>query len=68
MVSASRVLAEVAILLRGDFKDWRVALAEDDNFREAADGRVIGSVRFGPTSSTSASLDTVAKSEIVSPS
>lgn len=70
IVSASRVLAEVAILLlRGNLSDCSVALALEDIFKEAADERAaVVSVRIGPTSSTAASLDDVATRNIASPS
>lgn len=66
MVSASRVLAEVVSLFLGDLSAWRVALAVGETFREVADGRMGPSGRFGPTSSTVASLDAVATSDIAS--
>lgn len=66
MVSTSRVLTGMTSLLFGDRNAWRVALAVGETFREAADGRMGPSGRFGPTSSTVASLDAVATSDIAS--
>jgi len=66
MVSASRVLTGIASVLLGDRNDWRVARAVGETFREAVDGRMGPSGRFGPTSSTVASLDAVATSDIAS--
>jgi len=65
MVSASRVLTGVTSLLFDDLNAWRVALAVGETFREV-DGRMGPSGRFGPTSSTVASLDAVATSDIAS--
>lgn len=66
MVSASRVLTGLDSLLLDDLNAWRVALAVGETFKEAADGRMGPSGRFGPTSSTVASLDAVATSDIAS--
>jgi len=66
MVSASRVLMGVTSLLFDDLNAWRVALAVGETFREAADDRMGPSGRFGPSSSTVASLDAVAKSDVTS--
>lgn len=66
MVSASRVLTGVISLLFDDLNAWRVALAVGETFSEVVDGRMEPSGRFGPTSSTVASLDAVATSNIAS--
>lgn len=66
IVSASRVLTGMTSLLFGDRNAWRVALAVGETFREAADGRMGPSGRFGPTSSTVASLDAVATNDFAS--
>lgn len=66
MVSASRVLTGETSLFFDVLNAWRAALAVGETFREAADGRTGPSGRFGPTSSTVASLDAVATSDIAS--